>query len=425
LNLVNEILDFSKIETTEMKIEQMHFSIHDIVLELNQMFLPNVKAKQLEFRSEVQKHVPKSLFGDPFRIRQILINLIGNAIKFTEEGEILLDVDYQSDHLILRIRDTGIGIPSEKIASIFDPFTQSNMAVSREYGGVGLGLAICKRLAEAMDGSILVESHEGEGTDFILHIPLLPLTHEEESAEEMVTRWLTYDTEVSDIVLGVVRELPLRIERMNKALENHDINRLEKESHALNGLAGNLHIQEVYDVVGNLNELSKDDSQFDFESAKACLLEMEAIYNSVPAKYLKMKTGFEQGEFTGKGEFRILLAEDVEENRILVSKILNRYDLVIDYAVNGLEAIQKIKENEYDVLLLDIQMPMVDGEEVIKWLRHTRKDKKLYVIAITAHARDEDMEKYISMGCNWYIPKPIDKRLLRSKITELMALKQD
>jgi signal transduction histidine kinase len=175
LGLINDILDYSKMESKELAIEKTGFDLHQLMEDVGQMLEPLAQEKQLRFSIEIAPNIPKEVLGDPTRLRQILMNLIGNAIKFTERGSVHVTMHPQAQNIRFEIRDTGIGIPQEKQSQLFQKFFQGNNSTTRRYGGTGLGLAICKQLVELMQGTIGVDSTEGEGSTFWFTLPLSPI----------------------------------------------------------------------------------------------------------------------------------------------------------------------------------------------------------------------------------------------------------
>lgn len=321
LALINDILDFSRIEAGKIEIEKINFSLAALINHMEHMFDAKANEKKLSFRIIVDKSVSGIVVGDEHRISQILLNLLGNAFKFTEKGSITLTCGYNDQRAVISISDSGIGITEKKLETVFSAFSQADSSTVRQYGGTGLGLTISRQLAELMGGSLTADSSPGEGSVFTLELPL------SEFIEDFVE----------------LEELP----------------------------------PEVKELTGEAAE--------------------------------KSRSGVETS-------YRILLAEDNKINRILVKEILKSMDLECDIAEDGKVALDKLALNHYDLLLLDIQMPVMDGLETIKHIRSDEKLKNLYVIALTANAMAGDAEKYVQVGCNDYISKPIDRELFIEKI---------
>lgn len=315
--IINDILDISAIESGKLKFEQIGFKIDYQVDNLVQSFEMQAKEKGINIRYEIEKEAEIVLLGDPVRLNQILMNLIGNALKFTFSGEILVDVKVAQKKknkifVEFSVCDSGIGIPKDKLSVIFESFRQADESVTRRFGGTGLGLTICKQLTELQNGTISVKSNEGKGTVFTFTIPY-----------EMGTN--------ADLV----------------SIKNDE-----------NG-GGN--------------------SRTDYEP-------LQGLY--------------------------ILLVEDNDINRIYAKNTAQKWGCKVDIAENGLIALEKIRRNNYDIILMDIQMPMMDGFEATKSIRNKIDDpkSKVPIIALTANAIKGDNEKCLEAGMNDYISKPFAPR---------------
>lgn len=322
LSIIDDILDLSKIEAGRMELEIQPFAPRGVLENIVQLLEPRVKEKGLALSTEVSEDVEKVVLGDVQRIRQILFNLVGNAIKFTEKGTISIRIEQEnkdSQQALLRfqVQDTGMGIPRHIQRKLFKPFTQGDTSISRRFGGTGLGLAISQQLVELMHGSIKVESEEGKGATFSFHIPLQRTSLKAMPAE---------------------------------------------------------------DAPGNRR------------------VEGQSLAKSVPC--------------------RILLVEDHLINQKLVITLLGQLGYEIDVAGDGEEAVALIQDRDFDLVLMDIQMPKMDGLEATRLIRKMEKGKKLVVIAMTANALQEDRQKCLNAGMNDYIMKP-----LKSGILEKMILK--
>ena len=318
LALINDILDFSKIEAGKLHIENIEFDLDSLFRELEMLFTPYISEKgvQMEFNRSHLKHM---VVSDPMRLRQILVNLINNAIKFTEKGKISLNLSLtylseQKTKIKFIIKDTGIGIPASTIPKLFNDFIQVDSSTTRKYGGTGLGLSICKRLVELLGGTIGVESVEGQGSTF----------------------WF-------EVVTG-------------KGIE-------------ISGAQSTVEMKEEL--------LIKD-----------------------------------------PGRLRILVGEDNLVNQKVMMKTLQKYGLKVDIAGNGLEVLQALKNEHYDLLFIDCQMPEMDGFEATETIRRSsfEKNSNLPIIALTANAMAGDKERCLAAGMNDYLSKPLNKEQLISKL---------
>ncbi len=327
LILINDILDFSKVESGYLELENIDFSVEDTVERTTELLALRAHSKNLELITHISPDVPKYLKGDPDRLRQVLINLIGNAIKFTEQGEIIVRVERASQtdqRLLFSIIDTGVGIPKVKQEKIFEKFTQVDSSTTRKYGGTGLGLAISKKIVDAMGGEIGVESEEGNGSTFYFYVPL----HE--------------GSATNDPSLSLRRT----------------------------------------------------------EGAEAA-------------------PKFPGG--TSQASLKILLVEDNEDNQLLFKSFLKKTNHQVILAENGQGAVNIYKNEDFDLVLMDIQMPILDGYEATKTIRQWEEEmqrESTPIIALTAHAFEGDREKCLKAGCDDYLSKPIKKQTLLDFITK-------
>jgi len=315
LGIINDVLDFSKIEAGKLDIVPANCDVRAIIHQISTLFKENARKKNLELLTSIQEGVPRWIRVDDVRVKQILINLVGNAIKFTHQGSVTIRIELlEKDNISwLRclVQDTGIGIATSKLHSIFDAFTQEDGSITRRFGGTGLGLTISKRLALLMDGDITVESQQGAGTTFILALPCIPVDVKE--TEEPVNQ-----AQIS-----------------------------------LSGL-------------------------------------------------------------------RILLAEDNEVNQKVASGILRKYGCEVDIADNGAKAVLLHETRDYDVILMDMQMPVMDGLETTRLIRRREKEagKHTPVLALTANAMNEDRERCIEAGMDGFLTKPIKKNELLNSLRQ-------
>ncbi|WP_310559833.1 CheR family methyltransferase [Flavobacterium sp.] len=311
--LINDILDLAKVDSGKMIFSQKPFSLEELILDVFCLFEPKCLEKVVEFKKMYDATIPKTLVGDVVRLRQIVLNLISNAIKFTSQGGITLSIsiakeDAREITLEFTVSDTGIGIPENRLSHIFNNFEQASAEISEQYGGTGLGLSIVKKLVELQGGSLFVKSKVGEGSTF-----------------------------------------------------------------------------------GFLMSFSKTDEKMSEEPA------------------LILRTGNELGNI------KVLVAEDIALNQLLIKIILNDFGFECEIAENGKIVIEKLNESHYDIILMDLQMPIMNGFETTDHIRNTMKSQ-IPIIALTADVTSLDIEKSQNIGMNDYISKPIDEELLYSKI---------
>lgn len=325
LAVINDILDYSKIESGNMKLEDQCFNVYDCVEDVINIFTISATQKKINLKYVIDPDVPRFIKGDSYRLRQVLINLINNALKFTKEGEVLVTVGCTSGTegdfvLLFRVKDTGIGIPEDKLASLFKSFSQVDTDNTRRYGGTGLGLVISKRLVNLMGGEIWVNSVFGSGSTFSFSISTTAVAGED--------------------------------------------NQTERESVA-------------------------DNSSF---------------------------TSLVSEEHSGQHPLSILIAEDNAVNQRLALLLLSKLGYSADLAVNGLEAVEKVKRKQYDLVFMDVSMPEMDGFQATREIRKF-SGKQPLIVAMTANAMSEDRELCLQSGMDDYLSKPIKVELLKEVLT--------
>lgn len=350
-DLINDILDFSKIEEGEIHLENEEINISTFFDQIYQISAVQASSKGIDLKMDYHSLDNTVLYTDPIRLRQILINLIGNAIKFTEQGSVTMTAERAEvngdDMVKIAVKDTGIGIPQDKLDVIFDRFKQSDDSISRSYGGTGLGLSISKKLADMMGGTIHVASTEGEGSVFTVYVPLGSVTSVSKA----------------------------------KGIKIKGINTKEKE------------LQPAAD---------------DKKAAPA---------PDTPI----VKDTDTNDKIDGK---RLLIVDDYEGNVVILGYILDQMGLKFDVAQNGVEALNKWSSSHYDLILMDIQMPQMDGFTATLRIRDTERQQDLRpipIIGMTAHALIGDKQKCLDAGMNAYVPKPINENDLKAEINMLLA----
>jgi two-component system sensor histidine kinase/response regulator len=330
MKIINDILDFSKIEAGKLEMDMLECSVSEILIDIDEMLHPAARDKGLEFKILKSDRLPAKIYTDPERLRQCLINLVNNAIKFTEKGHVHLHVMTEHDgendpYIRIDIEDTGIGIKTQDREKVFKPFTQADGSTSRKYGGTGLGLAITRHLVKLLGGRISLSSQEKKGSTFSLVIPV-----------------------------GLDPAKSMLVDTNNTTVEINNYN--DKE---------------------------------------------------------------EQSKLSG----HVLVVEDVETNQVLTKALLNRMGLDVTIAADGQEAVRKVLAREFDLILMDIQMPGMDGYQATKALR--KEGIKTPIVALTAHAMKGDDRKCIEAGCDDYIPKPLDRGRLIEKVHKYILPKND
>jgi CheY-like chemotaxis protein len=335
LGIINDVLDISKIESGYLKINQEGCDLRECVKDVIELAKINIKNKNIYLASFVDPKLNTAILADTLRIQQVLLNIIGNGLKFTTIGGVLLTVkeNLNTSHrgnILFTIRDTGMGIPSEHMTSLFSPFVQGDSSITKKFGGTGLGLALSKHLIEMMGGDIWVESEKDSGTVFYFTV----------QAEQ-----------APDSLMGELKLL--------KDMADHS--------------------REIENEIVNISPLN------------------------------------------------ILLVDDSEDNRLIAKAYLSNLNYHIVEAENGLEAIAKYKKEEFDLVFMDIQMPILDGVSATKEIRLFEKTSgkpRSIIVALTAYAQEDDEKRFLDIGCDIHLPKPIKKDVFQKVMRQALKLMQ-
>lgn len=445
MTIINDILDFSKIESGKMTLEEAPFELRNCIEDALDLFAQKAIERGIDLLYLIQPDVSPFLVGDITRLRQILINLINNAIKFTEEGEVFISIEKVRDEegyqeLQFSVRDSGIGIPKEKIGILFDAFTQADSTTTRRYGGTGLGLAIAKHLVELMDGRIWVESEVGKGSTFFFTIRLrtsgigkTKLYVRGQIPELKNSRVLIVDdNETNRHIFTLQFEswgmLPFTAKSGHEALaiieedeEPFDLAVIDMQMPSMDGLELGRAIKALPfkgDVpmimltsLGKINKLPTD--VFDAQLSKPIkLAELFEEVLRVIAEARNRRSNLADHNIdknlAAKLPMRILLAEDNITNQDLVITLLSKMGYKIDAVENGRKVLEMMERKKYDIILMDIQMPVMNGMEATKVIcEKYAEHERPKIIAITANAMPGDKERYLSAGMVDYLPKPI------------------
>ncbi|RCJ40315.1 hypothetical protein A6769_02810 [Nostoc punctiforme NIES-2108] len=449
LTIINDILDFSKIESGKLDLEEHPFNLRYCIEEALDLLAPQAAAKNLNLAYLIDAQTPSTIVKDVTRVRQILVNLIGNAIKFTAVGEIVISVTVKQViskdeyEIQFAVKDTGIGIPQEQMERLFKPFSQVDASMTRQYGGTGLGLAISKRLCEMMGGSVCVESSVGVGSTFYFTL----LAHSTSSSEDIDLgvvqpnligkRLLVVDDNATNRQLISLQaanwgmlvhslESGLSALELINSGEQFDIALLDMRMPEMNGLtlAGQIHslascqnlplvmlsdverlIQKEHEEkLGLVSILTKPIKRSQLYNIFVHTLYNEKIFLS-PTK--SFPPAF-YSQLSQKLPLRILLVEDVSLNQKVALLMLERIGYRADTANNGLEVLLALRQQSYDLVFMDVQMPEMDGLEATRRICQEWPDNsRPWIIAMTAHAMQGDREECLSAGMNDYISKPI------------------
>lgn len=444
LAIINDILDFSKIEAGKLHLESVDFQLDNIFETLGDLFSFSSEEKNIELIFDINPKIPISLIGDPTRLSQVLINLCSNAIKFTDQGEIKISVHPidTSEHkttLKFSVTDSGCGIAIHQQSKLFDSFFQADSSITRQHSGTGLGLAISKQLVEMMGGSIEVRSIEGQGSSFIFFIEcgLAPQQISPPSLPNLRgIRVLVVDDSVTacNVLRDQLVSLSFKVTTVTSANEAYSILKNSEKIFDLilmdwsmpetNGLDAIKHIKKKpqFNKIPAMIMVTADAQEKVVKETEGIHLDgfiikptiptalfdsiMNAFKPSLPSTLSKIN--IEQKTLLGS----ILLVENNKINQQVAEELLKSFGLKVSIAVNGLDAVKKIFEqtanNKFDLVLMDIQMPQLDGIQATKKIRNNPKFKDLPIIAMTAHAMTGDRAKSLASGMNEHITKPVN-----------------
>ncbi len=485
LYLINDILDFSKIEAGEMDFEEIEFDPESLVYDVCNLIQPKVISKPIELICYIGEGLPDRIIGDPTRLKQVLVNLLGNSPKFTESGEIELSLDVDSEdeeniQLHAIIRDTGIGIPEEMLTTIFEPFKQADGSTTRKYGGTGLGLSICRKIADVMNGDVWAESKEGTGSVFHFtgwfakaEKPLPPAFHTEILSGKRV---LIADDNIRQlqILKQLFERVGMRVVDLRAGKDIlPEILKAEQSGDPFSFCVTDLQLSDMsgYEISKSIrcyeseNQLKKkvreNDSRISdplFIIVLSNMMELESLkyeeagFSAFLSKPIQRKKLYQVlSELLGNGpktltekpvkqdgykaeyfgepveeqgcdRIRVLAAEDNPVNQKLIKIMLAKADCKVEIARNGWEVVEKCKVSPgaFEVVFMDIQMPMMDGITATKMIREWENEQRkegqepfhIPIIAMTAHAMKGDREEFLAAGMDDYISKPIKREIL-------------
>lgn len=456
LNVINDVLDYSKIESGQLDLEEQQFNLQKMVEDVFDLFAVRVSSVGIDLLYEVDYRIPASIIGDSYRIRQVLVNLINNGIKFTQQGEVFLKVQLQDVvgdklSLLFEVRDTGIGIPAEKMSRLFKAFSQVDSSNTRKYGGTGLGLVISERLVKLMNGEMSVQSVEGEGSVFSFTIncrvgeqstsaPIVPLLDQYTGREILVVddnhtnlvilkkqleRWGLQPATVS----SGAEALKMLSAKADFALIITDMQMPQMDGIQLAGEIKARGIKIPTILLSSIGIETRDQHQELFSSAinkpaKPNQL-LGLIHQALTEKSAESPTGEKpreerlQGTFAVDYPLEILVAEDNIINLKLISIVLSKLGYTIDTAENGKLAVEAFLRKKYDLIFMDLSMPEMDGLAATAAIRshHDRPQPK--IVAMTANAMQEDREACLSAGMDDYMSKPMNINILMAVLKEI------
>lgn len=457
LGIINDILDFSKIEVGQIKLESIPFNLRELIDGVHKLFVYRAEEKSLRLEQIVSDGLAHRYIGDPTRIRQILINLLGNALKFTSDGGVTLSVteavmDDGAPCCLFAVKDTGIGISADKLNTIFESFSQADTSTTREFGGTGLGLAISKKLVELMGGVVWVESAPKQGTTFFFKVPLTPDFQIQQAEFRLKLP--------SDTRLLVVEDRPEAVEGITALLRSWGVTATTRKTAAqavdvlterkgdslfhailldssINHVPGidvahlllgqGMAMPAMILVVDSIHELAQLPDAKEIAALSYILRSERNI--RLQDKILEVISEAQRKRMSDiqDNAWKILLVDDVEANRRVVELFLKGCHVSLVQAENGKIAVEKFTEEPFDLVLMDMEMPVMDGLEATRRIRMWEKEKRDYktpIIALTAHAFQEHRQKTMDAGCTEFLAKPIKKQALINMV-DLFAGKRE
>ena len=452
LGVINDILDFSKIESGEMDIEMHNFDLRQCVENVMDVFSAKAALKDIDLIYKLDTRLPFMLIGDSLRLRQVLINFLSNALKFTARGEVFLDIklkSFEGNDLLISfdVQDTGIGIPTDKISRLFKPFSQVDSSTTRKYGGTGLGLVISQKLVSLMGGNVLVHSEVGKGTTFSFTISSKEaITSQKQHDYNLLSiqgkKVLIVDDNMTSLLilknqLESWKLIPILASSGKLAMEilekdaNFDMVITDMKMPEISGVDLGEYIKIKFKAIPVIilsyagDELKLKRLKL-FTSILTKPIKQDHLFKIVqdqfrgndsikPIEEVIKKTNLLSEDFAANNPLNILIAEDNLINQKLVLRVLNKLGYKAEIANNGIEAVEMFNSSSYDIILMDMQMPEMDGLEATTVIRASSKGKQPHIVAMTANALTEDREKCLLAGMDDYISKPI-------KIQELINI---
>jgi len=457
LSLLNDILDLSKVEAGKIELEKCEFDLYDLIDKTVVAHAVTAEEKNLEFITCLTKEIPQTVIGDPTRLKQVIVNLLGNAIKFTEQGEVMLNVSLLESHsnsatLQFTVHDTGVGIAKEKQARVFERFTQADSTSTREFGGTGLGITISKQFVEVMGGKIWLESEPNVGSDFHFTVTL-PIVDSKQGKQQQLYNDLygkraliVGDNQLSRKAIStMLNSWQVQTEStadgddaiaiLTKTIQNNrafDFCLIDSKIHNFDFFINQIQDSEylkslliviLYPAGGNVenqhNSLTFENKLFkpiSFSELSEMLAGQAVEQNNKPSSKSTKSSPADQ-----MPSLNILVAEDNEINQHVAQLTLNKLGHNMTLANNGIEAVKLWEQGGYDLILMDIQMPEQDGLETVEVIR--AKEKKLdthtIIIGLSAHAMDSEKQKALQAGMDDYITKPLKPETLQNAISNL------
>jgi len=458
LEIINDILDISKAEANKITLEKLNFNLEQLFDSLSNLIVLKAQEKNLEFMISIDPEIPVDLVGDPLRLNQILTNLASNAVKFTDHGEVLISVEMLeilANQVVLRfmVKDTGIGLSQDQIDLLFESFSQADESTTRKFGGTGLGLAICKHLVELMGGKIWVDSNPGMGSSFYFTISLeiateqpagrkaswmnlrglkvLVVDDNATSRDVLEKMFTSLNLEVATASSG--EEALRSVEATDSENRPYDLVLMDWIMPGLNGIETSFAIKNhenmsqvpailmvtAYDI----DDAQKDERISSVDGFLTKPVKQSVLFDTVMKIFNREKSDgnkkppldnsdFELSWLPSIAGAEVLLVEDNMINQQVASELLEKTGLNVTIADNGLEAVARVSQKQFDLVFMDIHMPELDGIEAAKLIRGQNKYADLPIVAMTANAMEGDKNQSLAAGMNDHITKPIDPTIL-------------
>lgn len=443
LGVINDILDFSKIESGNIELEEHDFDLRHTIEEVLDIFASKAATSGLDLIYQIDHNVPTQIVGDSLRLRQVLTNLVGNAVKFTREGEVFISVGLShlsaaDAELQIQVSDSGIGIPEDKLERLFKPFSQVDSTTTREYGGTGLGLVISKRLISLMGGDITVESSPGVGTVFTFHIKvglsqqaLRTYVHFND-AELVKKKILVVDDNFTNLKILQSQLALWKLQCDTASSGREALRKLETTDQPYDLIITDMHMPAMDGVglarsvkaatpdmplilLSSLGDDSHRKHRSLFESVLTKPVKQQLLYDTIVNQFKgktrrpaedKPATHLLDSSFSQANKLSILIAEDNVVNQRLAERVLNKLGYEPKIVQNGKEAVEGVKTGQFDLVLMDVQMPIMDGLEATRLIRASSVSQPV-IIAMTANAMQGDSDECLQAGMDDYISKPI------------------
>ncbi|WP_422732716.1 ATP-binding protein [Marinobacter azerbaijanicus] len=426
LSLLNDILDISKVEAGKLSLENIPFSVRNLIEECATLHAQQARRKNIDVVTDIECDLPETFLGDPTRTRQILNNLLSNAIKFTDQGSVRIRATRFNANLRIDVIDTGIGMSKEGLHRIFSPFSQADTDTTRLYGGTGLGLTLCRQLVERMHGQILVDSDEGRGTHFTVNLPL-PL-HDQYSGG-ISSADIPESVRTAGVDLSIPHDYPHRLP-IESQLRAWSIP--VREASRNNGGILLVAVDKDDDPARKLADqwtgtgvvLVDRNGTVDASGEQQVLsmpLRRDQLFRTLcaAAGLRPVAKGENEDSISGKVVTRplnLLLVEDNQVNQVVASSMLRKLGHWVTLAENGKRALEALTSGEFDIVLMDCQMPVMDGYQATRKIRENPEWQDLPVIAVTANVMQGDRDDCLESGMNDYITKPYNRADLKSVI---------